>query len=259
MRLPATILLSVIPICLTGLLSHLLLDVSTTGGITPLWPFSRKNVALNLTYFIDPTIIGTLLIAVLTIISLKTDITTIQIVVALVAMFLALTSGVRYYMKNAATKIIKGLDNGAATEIVSVPTLRPDRWWTIKKTLFENGHHYEIYRIDSIRKKILDKDNVESPYAGYSGSVEPPIDSLLKAAAYSKRDKRIRASIDKFLLPEVEITPLNNGEMWHVFWYDAFTYKSRGERRGITADVKTDGTITVDASWTHIFQSSSKT
>jgi len=257
MRLPATTLLSVIPICLAGLLSHLLLDVSTTGGITALWPFSKKNIALNLTHYIDPTLSGTLFLAALIIISLKTDITAVQIVAAIAVTFLILTSGVRYYEKNAATKIIKRLNNGVAPQIMSLPTIRPDRWRTIRKTPFENGYRYEMYRIDSIHNRILSKDNVESPYVNYSGSAEPPIDSPLKAVACSKRDKRISASIDKFLLPAAKITPLNDGNTWQVFWYDAFTHMSRGERRGISANVRTDGTITVDAGWTHMTQPSS--
>jgi hypothetical protein len=152
----------------------------------------------------------------------------------------------RYCEKNAATKILKGLGNGVAAEIISLPTLRPDRWWTIQKTQFESGYSYEIYLIDSIGKRILGKDSVESPYAGYNGPAEPPIDSPLKAAACSRRDKRISASIDRFLLPAVKITPSSNEETWQVLWYDAFARASRGKHRGISADIKIDGTITVD-------------
>ena len=245
MRQPATSLLSVISICLVGFFSHLLLDVSTTGGIPALWPFSRKNLALNLTHFIDPTFLGTLLIAALIIIILKTDTTATQLITATAITFLALTSGLRYCEKNAATKILKVLGNGVAAEIVSLPTLRPDRWWMIRKIPFENGYRYEVYRIDSIDNKILGKESVESPYAGYNGPAEPPIDSPLKAAACSRRDKRISASIDRFLLPAVKITPSSNGEMWQVLWYDAFARASRGKHRGISADIKIDGTITV--------------
>ena len=251
MHLPATTLLSVILICLAGLLSHLLLDVSTTGGITALWPFSRKNIALNLTHFIDPTFLVTLLIAALSIIVLKTDTTAVRIVAAAAVTFLTLTSGVRYCERNAATKIIKRLGNGVATEIVSLPTLRPDRWWTIEKIHFESGHRYEIYRVDSFRKKILDKDTVESPYTHYSGPADPPIDSPQKAIACSKKNERISATVDGFVLPAVSINHSKEDDTWQVFWHDAFTYAVKREQRGILAHIKVDGTITTEARWPH--------
>jgi hypothetical protein len=135
-----------------------------------------------------------------------------------------------------------------------LPTLRPDRWWTVRKTPFENGYRYETYRIDSVHNKILGKGTVESPYLGYSGPVEPPIDSPQKAVACSKRDKSISDSIEKFVLPAVDVASSDNGDRWHTFWYDAFIYANKGERRGILANVSTDGTIIVEPRWTNTTQ-----
>lgn len=137
MRLPITSLVSVVPICLAGLLSHIFLDVFTTGSITALWPFSRRNLAFNLSHFLDPTLLVALLVAALIIIYTKTDASAIQLVAGSALAFLALNFGARCYEKKAATKIVKGLDDGATSEIVSSPTIRPDRWWTIRKTPFE--------------------------------------------------------------------------------------------------------------------------
>lgn len=245
MRLPIQTLFTIVPICLAGLSTHLLLDLFTTGNMTALWPFSRKNFALNLTHFFDPPFLGVLILAALLIIYTKTDVKLIQIIAVVAVTFLALGLGVRYHEKALATNIVKGLDNGAASGIVSLPTIRPDRWWTVRKTPFQSGYRYEIYQVDTVGNKILSKDTEESPYTDYSDSVQPPIDSPQKAVAYSKRDRRITASINKFLLPAVSITPSNEESTWQVFWYDALTHMSKGKRRGILAHVKVDGTITI--------------
>jgi len=246
MHLPIQTVFTVVPICLTGLSSHLLLDLFTTGSMTALWPFSRRNFALNLTHFFDPTFLGALILAAFLIIYTKTDVNLIQIIATVAVAFSALGLGVRYYEKNQAANIVKGLDNGAASEIVSLPTIRPDKWWTVKKIPFENGYRYQIYRIDSAHNKILGKDSVESPYIDYSGPAQPPIDSPQKAVAYSKRDKRINASINKFLLTAANAIHSNDDDTWQIFWYDAFTHISKGERRGILANVRVDGTITIE-------------
>ncbi len=246
MRPPIQTIFTVVPICFTGLSSHLLLDLFTTGSMTALWPFSRKNFALNLTHFFDPTLLGALILAALLIIYTKTDVNLIHILAAAAFAFLALILGVRHYEKNRATNFVKGLDKGTDSEIVSLPTIRPDRWWTVRKTPFENGYRYEIYRVDSAHNKILGKDSVESPYINYSGPAQPPIDSPAKAIAYSKKDRRINAFVDKFLMPAASITPSNQDNTWKVFWYDAFTHTSKRERQGILAHVRTDGTITIE-------------
>ena len=246
MRLPIQTVLTVVPICLMGLSSHLLLDLFTTGSMTALWPFSRRNFSLNLTHFFDPTFLGALILAALLIIYTKTDVNLTQIIAAVAVALLALSLGVRYYEKNRAANIVRGLDNGVASEILSLPTIRPDRWWAVRKTPFENGYRYEIYQIDSTHNKILGKDSVESPYINYSGPAQPPIDSPAKAIAYSKEDRRINAFADKFLLPAASITPSNQDSSWEVFWYDAFTHASKGERQGILVHVRVDGTITIE-------------
>jgi membrane-bound metal-dependent hydrolase YbcI (DUF457 family) len=249
MRLPTTALFSVILICLTGVFSHLIIDLPATGNMAALWPFSKRNFAFNLTYFLDPTLLAALLVAALILIYTKTDASAIQLVAGSALAFLALNFGARYYEKNAATKIVKGLDDGATSEIVSLPTIRPDRWWTIRKTPFESGRRYEIYRVDPFRNRILDKDSVESPYIDYKGPAEPPIDSPQKAVACSKKDKRISASVDKFVLPAVSVTSSKEDDTWQVFWHDAFTYAVKREHRGILAHVRVDGTITTEARW----------
>ena len=247
--LPLANLASTVLICLTGTLSHVFLDVFTMGSMTALWPISRRNFALNLTHFLDPTVLAALIIAALIMTYTKTDTSAIQLVAGVALAFLALNFGARYYEKNAAAKTVKGLDNDATSEIISLPTIRPDRWWAVKKTPFESGYSYEIYRVNPFRNKILDKDTVESPYTHYNGPAEPPIDSPQKAVARSKKDKKISATVDKFVLPAVSIHHSKEDNTWQVFWHDAFTYAVKREHRGILTHIKVDGTITTEARW----------
>ncbi|UCC28421.1 MAG: metal-dependent hydrolase [Candidatus Bathyarchaeota archaeon] len=246
MHRPMPTVFTVVPICFAGLSSHLLLDLFTTGNMTALWPFSRKNLALNLTHFFDPIFLGALILAAFLIINTKTDVNHIQTIATVAVAFLALGLGVRHYEKNRTANFVKGLDKGTAFEIVSFPTIRPDRWWSVKKIPFENGYRYEIYRIDSAHNKILGKDSVESPHIDHTGPAQPPIDSPRKAIACSKRDKRVKASVDKFLLPAASITLSNEDSTWEVFWYDVFTHIGKEESHGILARIKVDGKITIE-------------
>jgi len=251
MHLPTTALLSVVLICHIGVFSHLILDLPATGNMAALWPLSKRNLAFNLTYYIDPTTLGALATAALLMIYARTDISTSRIVAGAAIAFLILSFGARCYMKNAATKIIRALDANVSSEILSLPTHRPDRWWAFRRTRFENGYRYDAYQVYSIRNKILNKGTIESPYISYSGPVEPPIDSPQKAAACSKKDKRVSNSIEKFTLPAVDVTFSDDRETWQVFWYDAFTYANKEERQGILVNVRINGTITVNARWAH--------
>jgi len=221
MGLPTTTFLPVITISLAGLLSHVFLDAFTTGSLIALWPFSRRNFTLNLAHFLDPTFPGALLSASLIIVYMKTNATAIQLAAGSALAFLTLSFGARYYLKSAAIRIVKVIDDGARSEVVALPTIRPDRWWTVRKTPFDSGYCYEIYRVDSVRNKVLSKDIVESPHSGYNGAVELPIDSPRKAIACSRNDKRISATVGRFALPAVNTAPSSDNDTWHVFWYDA--------------------------------------
>jgi len=247
MRHSTTAFVSVFLICITGVLSHLILDLPATGNMAVLWPFSKRNFAFNLAHYIDPTTLGALILAAVVIIYARTDVSTIRLVAALACGFLTLSFGARCYMKYTAVKMIKALDATGSSAIRSLPTYRPDRWCTVRRTQFENGYRYNLYQVDSIRSKILSKGSVESPYISYSGSVEPPIDSPQKAVTCSKRNKRTSSFIEKFALPAVDVSLSDDQATWKVFWYDAFTCLNKEARHGILVSVRINGTITVNA------------
>lgn len=205
-----------------------------------LWPFSSEKIAFDLTSFVDPIFLGVLLLASVLIFYVKNDIKMIQIVTIVAIVLLTVNFGVRHYERDAAIETVKGLNLDADSKVVPLPTLRPDRWWVAVKTPFENGYRYEIYSVDSIGNKILSKSTVKSPFIDYCGLAEPPIDSPQEAVAYSKRDKRVSALIEKSRLPAVNVTLSDDGSTWQIFWYDVFTQLSEGVFRGITVNIETD-------------------
>jgi hypothetical protein len=172
----------------------------------------------------------------------------IRTVAILAIALLTVNFGVRCYERDAAIKTVKQLNSSASSEAMALPTIRFDRWSVVAKTPFKNGYRYEMYSVDSIRKNILSKTTVESPYVDYRGSTEPPIDSPQKAVGYSKRNNRVSALIEKFCLPAVYVAPSSDGNGWRVFWYDAFIKMSRGEFRGIGVKIRFDGMLGFETS-----------
>jgi len=243
MRLPAKSFISIILICLGGSFSHIFLDLLTPWSMAVLWPFSNEKIAFDLTYFGDPIFLGVLLLASVLIVYLKNDVKMIQVITIMAIVLLTANFGVRYYERDTAVETVKGLNVGADSKVMSLPTFRPDRWWIVVKTPFENGYNYEIYSVNSIGRKILSNNTVKSPFIDYCGPVKPPIDSPQEAVAYSKRDTRVSAFIEKSRLPAANVTLSDDGNTWQVFWYDVFTQLTEGAFRGIIVKVKIDGTV----------------
>jgi len=242
MNLPAQSLIPITLICLGGSFSHIILDLFTPWSMAVLWPFSNEKIAFDLTHFSDPMFLGVLLSASVLIVYLKNDVKMIQIVAVMAIVLLALNLGIRFYERDVAIKTVKGFNVDVSSKVMSLPTFRPDRWWVVVKTPFENGCNYNIYSVDSIGDKILTNTTVKSPFIDYSGRAEPPIDSPEEAVVCSKRDKRVRAFIDKSRLPAVDVTLSDDKNMWQIFWYDAFTQLSGGIFRGVTVKVEVNGT-----------------
>jgi membrane-bound metal-dependent hydrolase YbcI (DUF457 family) len=240
MFLPAKSFTSIFLICLGGSFCHILLDILTTGSMAVGWPLSNKRVAFDLTRFVDPIFLAVLLVASVFIVYAKNNVRMIQTATILTIALLTLNFVVRYYERAAAIKIAKGLNVEADSKVVSLPTLRLDRWWVVMKTKLEKGDNYEIYSVDPIRNKILSHRTVKSPFINCREIAELPLDSPQKAVAFSKRDKRVNAFIEQSRLPAVTVTLSDDGGTWQVFWYDVFTQLSGGVSRGITIKVKID-------------------
>jgi len=247
-RIPAEAYIAIALVSLGGSFCHIFLDLLTTGNMAVLWPFSSQRVAFDLTHFIDPAFLGVNLLASILIFCVKNDIEVIHLVTTAALILLTVSLGVRYYERDVAVDTIKRQKVYADSELVPLPTFRLDRWWVAAKTPSEDGYQYEIYSVDSIGHKILSHRTVECPFIDYVGSAEPPIDSPHKAVLYSKRYKQVSGFLRKSRLPSVDVTLSDEGNTWHIFWYDAFTQLSEGVSRGIIVRTDLDGMATVSFS-----------
>lgn len=219
---------------LSGLFSHLFLDLITPWEMAVFWPFSYQKVVFDLTYFFDPVFFVVLFVS--SCIVYFKEIKKSWIITAIVLVLLLTNFGVRYYEKGIADEIVGTEDS----DTLVLPTIRFDTWWVV---IIENDFH--IYQVNSLHKKIVTQKIIDKPGV-YTGSVEVPIDSAEEAVEYSKNNKNIEAFIEKSRLPAVTVD-FNNG-VWLIFWYDAFSVLDGEITNGMAAIIECDGSINVEFS-----------
>lgn len=232
--------LFIVFICLGGILSHLFLDLCTPWTTQVLWPFSREGITFDLTSFFDPLFLVVLFLTSAFIIYTKKG-KIVQVAAVAALLVVGANFGVRYYEKGEALLAVEEMYSGNMNMMV-MPTYRPDRWWVVVTVLLENGYTYEIHNADSVHHKIVSSRTLE-PFPMYTGLAEPPIESPEEAAAYSKKDKKVSAFIEKYRLPAFTVTCEDS--VWHVVWYDVSTGLSGRISHGIVVTVAPDGTLTV--------------
>jgi len=251
--LPAETFVSIVLICLGATFAHIFLDLFTTGSMAVLWPFSSERIAFYLSYFFDPVSFAVLLLASILVVYVKNT-EMIQAVMIVTIVLLTMNFGMRHYTRNAAIETIRMRDRTQASadpppRVVSMPTLRPDRWWIVVETTLDEVYNHEVYKVDSIDNRILSHISVKNPLIDYNDLAKPtrthPVASPQEAIAYSKRDKQVITFIEKSCLPLVNVTLSNDGNSWQVFWYDLFERLS-GVFRGVMVRVEFDGIVVVN-------------
>ncbi|MGD2247568.1 MAG: metal-dependent hydrolase [Candidatus Methanofastidiosia archaeon] len=219
---------------LSGLFSHLFLDLITPWEMAIFWPFSHQKVVFDLTYFFDPVFFVVLFVS--SCIVYFKQIKKSWVITAIVLVLLLTNFGVRYYEKGIARETVGTEDSDALV----LPTIRFDTWWVV---IIEKEYH--IYQVNALQKKIVTQKTVDKPGV-YTGSVKVPIDSAEEAVEYSKNNEKVKAFIEKSRLPAVTVD-LNNG-FWVIFWYDAFSVLDGEITTGMVATVGNDGSIDVQFS-----------
>lgn len=230
--------LSILVICLLGVYSHLFLDLLTPWNTDVLWPFSETGVRLGITPFFDPVFFGTLAVAFLLIVCIKSDKKIHLIAVAALIIVIA-SFGVRVYEKNAAISLVQ-----PPGDVITEPTANPGEWWVAVTIAQNEGYIYRIYDVNAIRNEIKSTIILESPFINYKGPAEPPIDSPEKAVAYSRENEIVKRFLERAQLPAVKVT---YDRRWYVFWYDASVAMGEGRwsTGGVMAAVEEDGTLVV--------------
>jgi inner membrane protein len=219
---------------LSGLFSHLFLDLITPWEMAIFWPFSHQKVVFDLTYFFDPVFFVVLFVSSL-IVYFK-QIKKSWVITAIVLVLLLTNFGVRYYEKGIARETVGAADS----DVLVLPTIRFDTWWVV---VIEEDYH--IYHVDALHKKIVTQKTVAKPGV-YTGLVEVPIDSAEEAVEYSKSNEKVKAFIEKSRLPAVTVDSSNG--VWLIFWYDAFSVLDGEILTGMMATVGNDGSIDVQFS-----------
>lgn len=220
-------------VCLGGCFGHIFLDLLTPWSIPVLWPFYNQKMVFTLTHFFDPVFFVTLLVASAVIFISHSK--KAQIVMIAALFLVSMYFGVRFYGRESALDTVE-----AASDSVVFPTFRPDRWWVITKTLYENGYVYSVYNVDAFDKEVVSTKTIETPYLNCSPGI-PPLDSPQKAVGYSKTDEQVAAFIEHARLPAVTVS--RDGDVWEIFWFDVFSELSGGVSRGILVTIDRDGTI----------------
>jgi len=226
----------VFPLYFLGMSSHLILDLLTPWKIPVFWPFSLEKISYNLTYFFDIIFFVVFLGAVILVVTYRTHKKARFILVGAL-LLVSVNFGVRYYEKQAAIDTITDQGN----EMISMPTLRPDRWWIFVVTPSDSGYTYEIYEVDSASRIIVTMTTVESPFIGVNGLVTPPLDSPEEAVFYSKKNTTVKAYVEGLYLPAVTVE--REEGVWKIFWYDVSTEVIGTLSGGILVTIDENGTI----------------
>ena len=227
----------VLLLCLAGSFSHIFLDILTPWSMAVWWPFSSVRIAYNVTFFFDPLFFGIILLASVGIILAKNS-KKIQMITVCALFLIGLNFSFRYYEMGSAVDTVP-VDH-TLSEVVPFPTVRPDKWLVSVVIPFNNGFIYDIYGVNSLSSTVLTKKTVETPYVN-SEVCEPPLDSPEKAIGYSKKDKKVQAFIERSFLPAVRAT--FNGDVWVIYWFDAYNELSGGMSEGISITIDSSGTV----------------
>lgn len=227
--------LLILLVCVGGTFSHLFLDLLTPWEMAVLWPFLDDMIAYDITYFFDPVFFVTFFLASLFVYKKNKNVRIIMVIAVVVVL---LNFGVRYYERESAIDTV-----ASGTDVMALPTIRPDKWWVVEKVVDKRGYVYHVYGVDSINARVLDETVVESQYTLHSEPVEFPIDSPQEAVAYSRQNQKVKSYIKASRLPAAKVEYTNG--VWHVFWYDVFSQLSGGVSRGLMVTVEMNGTLTV--------------
>lgn len=190
-----------------GVLTHLLLDFLTTGGIPLLYPFSLTRFSANIYYYTD--LITTIAaLVVLLILYLKLNPEYKKIALAAFMIMLISFGGIRSYEKMDAIQS-QTLTDGY-TQITAYPTMDMFTWTVVES---DGGNKFKTYTYNNLEKKSSDIQVVQNVTVE-NGS----IDSAKNAIQYSDN------------LPEVQsfkwdhaytcVKAVNTSQGWNITYFD---------------------------------------
>ena len=173
---------TIILIAYFGVLTHLLLDFLTTGGIPLLYPFTLTRFSANLYYYID-TITSIVALAVLIILYLRLNPKYKKIALAAFMIMLISFGGIRAYEK--IDTIHSQTLSDSYTQIIAYPTSDMFTWTVVMSD--HEGTKYKFFTYNNLQKKSSNEGEVKS--------------LTIKNGTYSSAQEAIKYADN---LPEVE-------------------------------------------------------
>jgi inner membrane protein len=208
-------LLILIMIGIISGLGHICLDTVTTIGIPLFWPFSKKEVHLDLERAINPYFMGISLFLIFFLFQLRAINFNYQIYLTLInIIFISIL--IYYFSKLLLKLTIQYKFSTPTFKIIAIPTAGIFKWYLVGKKIDKGTIRLKYCRYN-ILKRLLPKFRYFS--CNCSKNISPPLDNDEKAKTYTYNLKEVRSFIRRFKYPLAEVVENNTGHHWTVFWF----------------------------------------
>lgn len=226
-------------LCLIGIisgLSHICLDVLTSIGIPVFWPFSKRELHLDLERAINPYFMGLSIFLIFFLFQLRAISFNYQIYLQLITIITV--SIILYYLAKLILKLyIHSSFSTPGFQIKALPTAGFYNWYLVGKNI-EN----DVMSLKYCRYNLLSqyKPKFRHFSCACSKNTEPPLDNTEKAKTYTFQLKEVKKFIDKFKYPVAEVMKNSTGHTWTVFWFP-LELMSLNRAMAVRVDLDTDG------------------
>ncbi len=226
-------------LCMIGILSglsHICLDVLTTIGIPVFWPFTKKELHLDLERAINPYFMGSSIFLIFFLFQLRVIRFNYQIYLQLITILTATI--ILYYTAKLIMKLYLQISFSTLNfRIHALPTAGFYNWFLVGKNQI-NG----VMRLKYCKYNLLSKFKPKFRYfsCAYEHHAEPPLDNSEKAKSYTYHLKEVKKFITKFKYPLAEVLNNSTGRRWTVFWFP-LELMSLNRAMAIRIDIDTDG------------------
>ncbi|WP_455391731.1 metal-dependent hydrolase [[Eubacterium] cellulosolvens] len=228
-----------IALCLIGIisgLSHICLDVLTTIGIPVFWPFSKRELHLDLERAINPYFMFISVILIFVLFQLRVIRFNYQIYLQIITIIT--TSIILYYLAKLILKLyIHKTFSSPGFKIKALPTAGFYKWFLVGKSTIN-----DVMRLKYCKYNLLSKYKPRFRYFSCicTRNTEPPLDSIEKAKTYTFHLKEVKKFIDKFKYPIAEVLKNPSGHNWTVFWFP-LELMSLDRAMAVRVDLDMDG------------------
>ena len=205
-------------LCAIGMisgLSHISLDAITTIGIPVFWPFSKRELHLDLERAINPYFMGISVFLIFFLFQLRAISYNYTIFLQIIGVLT--TSIILYYFVKLTLKIHLQIKFSTPNfRVNALPTAGLFKWFLVAKK--SDGSNMKIkYCRFNLLARIKPKFRFFSCL--FSNKTEPPLDSKEKVLSYSFNLKEVNDFIRKFKYPLAHVLEKKIDNSWTVFWF----------------------------------------